>query len=113
LDPKIKKLVLALNQAGIQTSHSCQGHDDWQKHHFPWIIFNWKKFFDNPEEEKIKKIVEEYNNQKTSEEEWWEVVFNENGKTYWLKPKHEYKSLEWLQEQAEKLADYINYNSPK
>ena len=37
IDPEVRNLVIALNDMGISTGASCQGHMDENKQKYPWI----------------------------------------------------------------------------
>jgi hypothetical protein len=105
-DEKIDNLVLVLNQKNLTTFKSCQGHNNsewfWS---FPWVAFLGYSDID-----RIREILKEYN-KKCIPEERWELCFSKKvfqGKPiYWLKPIHDYKNLEFLQNQIPKIVDYL------
>ena len=109
LDPGIKELVLALNQKGFKTIASCEGSYEDGCWPFPWIVFSY--------EEKnllrLRAMIEAYNSSRTDKEEHWNIYFSHIPGISWLRPEYDYKRLDWLQNQANKLAYYITSLGPK
>ncbi len=106
IDPKIESLISVLWENDFCTFRSCEGHndDDWRAH-FPWIAF-----WGDSQVDRIREVIKSYNENRISEERW-EVSFTgtiiAEKAIYWLKPKHDYKNLNYLHNQIKKLTSYL------
>ncbi len=108
VDPGIKFLVFALNNCGITTERSCEGHDGFDQgyyYDYPWITIPDEKDF-----EKLKMMIDEYNYHRVSTDEElspWKTGLNINVLKYWLFPQDIYKNTRTLQKESEMLAEFI------
>ncbi len=106
LDPGIKELVFSLNNSGIKTERSCEGHEgsDWH-YDFPWVVISFEKDLT-----KLEGIIDAYNSfvRPLRDLSLWEVSFNVEGLRYWLVPKEKQRTVVRLRKDSAYLAKFIS-----
>ena len=108
VDSQIKLLVFTLNNYGIETERSCEGHSgfDYQDYYdFPWIVITNEKDL-----KKLEAVIDEYNNTyypTTGILSQWKIIFDINARKYRLFPKEIYKDTKSLQKESKVLAEFI------
>lgn len=108
VDPKIKKLVVALINVGFETSASCEGHLD-HGCPYPWVDINC----DKNEAKRLKRLLKEFKRLNKANAKFFLVDFND----YRLQPYRRLRAdeklkpdalvLPQLQASASALADYL------
>ncbi|OYT38168.1 hypothetical protein B6U82_00495 [Candidatus Pacearchaeota archaeon ex4484_31] len=132
LDPKIVKLVKAINYFGIETKASCQGHLR-RGHPFPWVSI-WPPIHPDSDPKKLealrkidlkhepdvyrRRFIEQEIKSLEKGIDFYQIIqeYNSNNAVKWridgtwLRPTTEARNLQQLislQQDAEKLAEYI------
>ena len=109
VDSEVKNLVVALNNYGIKTEKSCQGHSGYgydNYYDFPWVTIT-----DEKDLEKLRSIIKRYNNAYCLKGDIfspWKIIFDISGLKYRLFPENIYKDTESLQEESKILAKFIS-----
>ncbi len=105
IEKGIELLVMELNETGLTTQASCEGHIDENRWNFPWIsLLN-----DNKDWDRVKDILLRYNNSFGKGSEWEFTIHpNHSIKRWWIVPTHKERSLENLHKEANVLADFIS-----
>lgn len=132
VDLKIANLVRAIQNYGIDTKASCQGHLDKEHHHFPWVGLLYGYWGDEQEgllrlkQIKLSKVSKAYHKELLIQEialkekiiEFYKLLqeYNSQNATSWilegtwLRPDtnaENERELKRLQEDGENLAIYI------
>ncbi len=110
LDPAIKLLVFALNNCGIATERSCEGHGGFDHcyYDYPWITI-----IDENDLQKLKIIIDEYNFFANEKQSKWKTGLNIDALKYWIFPEDICKSTQTLQKESEMLAKFIMNSSAR
>ncbi len=114
VDPKIKKLVVALINAGFETSASCEGHLD-HGCPYPWVDIKC----DKNEVKRLRGLLREFKRLNKANAKFFLVDFND----YRLQPYRRLQAdeklkpntvvLRQLQATADALADYLASKTPE
>ena len=99
-------MVFSLNNSGIRTERSCEGHEgsDWH-YDFPWVVISFEKDLT-----KLEGIIDAYNSfvRPLRDLSLWEVSFNVEGLRYWLVPKEKQRTVVRLRKDSAYLAKFIS-----